>query len=74
MIWTMSALVTLMPVLLGLTLAVTALALFAGIYAMGRGGAFNEKWGNRLMRARVGLQGLAVALMILFFISTVSQP
>jgi hypothetical protein len=37
-------------------------ALGMGLYAMTRGGAFNEKYGNRLMQARVALQALALAL------------
>ena len=42
----------------------TVAALLAGIVAMARGGDFNRKWGNRLMRARVAMQALAVALML----------
>lgn len=33
-----------------------------GIFAMMKGGDFNEKYGNRLMRLRVLLQGAALAL------------
>lgn len=42
------------------------LAVFAGgQFAMARGGDFNRKYGNRLMWARVGLQGLALAFFAL---------
>ena len=41
----------------------TVAALLAGVVAMARGGDVNRKWGNRLMRARVAMQALAVALM-----------
>ena len=41
--------------------------LFAGIVLMGRGGEANARWGNKLMRARVGLQLVAVILLLLLF-------
>lgn len=37
--------------------------LVTGVVSMGRGGEFNAKYGNRLMRARVMMQGIA----LLFF-------
>ncbi len=37
----------------------------AGLVSMARGGDFNAKYGNTLMRWRVGLQGLAVLLFAL---------
>lgn len=46
---------------MGATLAI----LFAGIVAMARGGAFNRKYGNRLMRYRVIFQGVAILLFVL---------
>lgn len=39
--------------------------LFTGIGAMLVGGEFNKKYGNKLMRARVVLQGMAVAMLLL---------
>lgn len=39
--------------------------LVLGIISMIKGGAFNEKYSNRLMRARVTLQGLALLLLAL---------
>ena len=41
--------------------------LFMGIYSMGRGGEFNRKYGNLLMRWRIILQLVAVAVMLLIF-------
>ena len=38
-------------------------SLFGGLIAMARGGELNQKYGNRFMRWRVMLQGLA----LLFF-------
>ncbi len=58
-----SLLNTLVIVALVGTLAV----LFAGIFAMARGGEFNRKWGNLLMRARVACQGLAILLLLALF-------
>lgn len=38
-----------------------------GLFAMVRGGEFNKKYSNRLMQARVMLQGLALAFFVLAF-------
>ena len=43
--------------------------LIVGIFSMAKGGAFNKKYGNQLMRARVILQGVALALFVLAFMS-----
>jgi hypothetical protein len=39
--------------------------LFAGLFSMARGGEFNRKYGNRLMRWRVIMQGTAILLFAL---------
>ena len=44
-------------------------ALLLGIVSMAKGGEFNRKYGNKLMRARVGLQGLAILLFIIFMLT-----
>ncbi|NNG04177.1 MAG: twin transmembrane helix small protein [Inquilinus sp.] len=44
-------------------LAVLA-TLFVGLIGMARGGEFNARYGNRLMRLRVILQGVALLLVI----------
>ena len=53
-------------------LALVAVALLAvlavlmtGVIGMAKGGEFNRKYGNILMRWRVVLQGLAVALILI---------
>ena len=51
-----------------IALAGTLAVLFAGVFTMARGGAFNRKWGNKLMRARVAMQALAVMLMFALFL------
>ncbi len=50
-----------------IALAGTLAVLLAGVVAMARGGAFNRQWGNRLMRLRVAMQALALALLFLLF-------
>jgi hypothetical protein len=56
-------------VLLGIALLLTLAVLFAGVITMGRGGEFNQKYGNKLMRWRVMLQGIAVVFFILAMLS-----
>ena len=48
-----------------IALLATAGVLFAGIYGLMRGGEFNRKYSNVLMRWRIGLQAVAVALVML---------
>lgn len=45
-------------------------ALFLGLFAMVRGGEFNAKYGNRLMRLRVILQGVALVMFLLAMIAS----
>ena len=54
----------LVPVAWALVLGV----LVVGIVGMLRGGAFNAKYGNLLMRWRLGLQALAILLMAVAFL------
>lgn len=59
-----------MAVFLIVALMIGVLAvLLAGVFLMGAGGAANTRFGNKLMMARVALQGLALlVLLLLFFI------
>jgi hypothetical protein len=50
--------------MLGAMLAVLA-TLFIGLFSMARGGEFAAKYSNKLMRARVWLQGIAIVLFLL---------
>ena len=59
---------SLLNTLVGIALAGTLAVLFAGVFAMARGGEFNRKWGNKLMRARVATQGLAILLLFALFL------
>lgn len=60
---------TLFMGLTGFFLLATLITLGVGIFSMGRGGEFNQKHGNRLMRLRVIFQGLAVASFVLFLVA-----
>ena len=53
----------------GIFALATLATLLVGITSLGKGGAFNDKYGNKLMRLRVILQGLAIACFVLGMIS-----
>jgi hypothetical protein len=61
----------LIAILLLIAMAATVAVLLTGLVGFFRGGRFNEKYGNKLMRARVGLQLLAVLLLGLLFLTQV---
>jgi len=50
-------------------LAGTLVTMLLGAFAMGRGGDFNQKYGNLLMRARTVCQGGAIVCVLLMFFS-----
>jgi len=52
-------------VLLGLAMIGVVASLFIGLFGMARGGDFNARHGNRMMRFRVIFQGFALALIAL---------
>ncbi|MCY4431308.1 MAG: twin transmembrane helix small protein [Rhodospirillales bacterium] len=62
----MTLLQSVFPYILGISLAAVVVVLAVGVISMFRGGEFNARWGNRLMRARVALQALAVLLILAF--------
>jgi len=53
-------------ILIAIALAAVVVVLIVGVFTMARGGEFNDKYGNRMMRWRVALQALAVILMLVF--------
>ena len=59
-----------LPYLIGAALAATLGVLAVGVFAMLRGGEFNRKYGNKLMRLRVGMQALAIVLLLLLLLTT----
>ena len=54
-----------LSILLFAAMGLTVLVLFAGLFSMARGGEFNRKYGNRLMRLRVLFQAIAIAILAL---------
>ena len=54
-----------LPYAIFIVLFSVLVVLFIGIISMLRGGDFNKRWSNKLMRARVILQGLAIVLILL---------
>jgi hypothetical protein len=58
-----------LAVVLMLAMLATAGVLFVGLVGFMQGGSFNERHGNRLMRARVGLQLVAVIALGLLFLT-----
>ena len=55
-------------------LAISTLGvLFLGLGGFIAGGAFNEKYGNRIMQARVVLQGITVLLIMLALLASGSS-
>ncbi len=48
-----------------IAMAAVLAALAIGVIGMAKGGDFNRKYGNKLMQARVYLQGAAIALFLL---------
>jgi hypothetical protein len=45
-------------------------ALGLGLFSMAKGGEFNKAHGNKIMQARVVLQGLALAMLALAYFSS----
>lgn len=56
-----------LPYLIGLSLFAVLATLFTGLVSMTRGGDFNARYGNKLMRLRVLLQAVTIALLMLYF-------
>ena len=59
---------TVLRLLLPLALFATFAILVLGVVSMIKGDAFNAKYGNKLMRARIVIQVVAVALLAAFFL------
>jgi hypothetical protein len=51
-------------ILIPLALLAVTLTLFIGLFALFRGGEFGRSYSNKLMRLRVLLQAIAVALLV----------
>lgn len=64
----MSLMMTVLPWLIVAGMVAVVGVLFTGVFAMSRGGDFNARYGNLLMRLRVITQGGVVGLMVLYFL------
>lgn len=62
----MELLLKVLPYVIGLVVLGVVISLFTGLGGVAHGGEFNRRNGNRMMRWRVGLQGLALALLALY--------
>lgn len=51
------------------SIAVVVVVLIVGALGFSRGGEFNRKHGNRMMRYRVGAQLIAVVLLIIYAVT-----
>lgn len=60
---------TLFIILTVVFMAATLVTLGIGVVGMGKGGEFNRRNSNRLMRLRVIFQGLAIASFLLFLVA-----
>ena len=56
-------------VMMAIAMFAVLVSLTIGLVAMARGGEFNQKYGNKLMRWRVILQGVALALFAAVMLS-----
>lgn len=71
----METLQAIAPYLIYLVVFAVLGVLAVGVFGMLRGGPFNAKYGNKLMRVRVGLQALAIALLaLLLLLSKYGSP
>jgi len=64
----LEALAAVLPMLIILSLIAVLVVLGVGVIGMLRGGDFNRRYGNKLMRVRVATQGLAILLILLFVV------
>ena len=55
-------------ILLVLAMAATLGVLFVGLFSMARGGEFNRRNANKLMRARIICQAVALAIFALLML------
>lgn len=59
-------------IILVILLLAVFVVMVAGVVLMGAGGEKNKKYGNKLMMARVGFQGLAlVTIVAIYFLAGV---
>ncbi len=59
-----------LPYLVAAVMGGVLIVLAVGVVSMLRGGSFNRRYGNQLMRARVALQAGALLLFVLLLIAS----
>ena len=59
---------TVLYILLAIGLIGTLASLFTGLFSMGRGGEFTQRYGNKLMRMRVYSQGFTLVVFVLLLL------
>lgn len=64
----MTILLTVLPYLIGLSLFAVVATLFTGLFSMSKGGEFNKRYGNKLMRLRILLQAVTIALFMTYML------
>ena len=52
-------------ILMGAGMLITVIILGTGLFAMMRGGEFNKKYSNKLMRARIIAQSFAIIMFVI---------
>ncbi len=53
-------------ILVALSILLVLVILVIGVMTFAKGGEFNRKHGNRLMRYRIGAQAVAIVLILIF--------
>lgn len=51
-------------IILGISMLAVLGVLFWGIFTMAKGGEYNVKWSNKIMRYRVVLQAIALLIFV----------
>ena len=60
---------TVATILMLLAMALVFVSLIAGLFVMAKGGELDKKYSNKLMQARVFLQGLALLFFVIAMMS-----
>ncbi len=63
----MSVMITFVDILLYVLLAVVFVVLCLGVFSLFKGGEFGRSWSNKLMRARVAIQFVAILVLVAGF-------
>jgi hypothetical protein len=66
----MNIIIAVLPYLIGLSLIAVLGTLLFGLGTMAKGGEFNKRHGNQVMRWRVILQAVTIALFVTYFLLT----